>query len=66
MQGFAGVLQADGYEAYDAHAAQHPEVIRVGCWAHARRKFVEVQGEDPKAVRIALKLIGRLYRWERA
>jgi transposase len=63
---FKGVLQADGYEAYDAHAAKHPEVIRVGCWAHARRKFAEAQAEDPKAVRVASKLIGRLYRLERA
>jgi transposase len=63
---FKGVLQADGYEAYDAHADKHPGVIRVGCWAHARRKFAEAQAEDPKSVRIALKLIGRLYRLERA
>lgn len=63
---FKGVLQSDGYEAYDAHADKHPGVIRVGCWAHARRKFAEAQGEDPRAVRIALKLIGRLYRLERA
>jgi hypothetical protein len=66
VAGFKGVLQADGYEAYDAHAAAHPEVIRVGCWAHARRKFAEAQAEDPKAVRVALKLIRRLYRLERA
>src|SRR5690606_16796410 len=61
---FAGVLQADGYEVYDAHAAERPGVIRVGCWAHARRKFAEVQSEDAKAVRVVLKLIGRLYRFE--
>jgi transposase len=65
VRNFAGVLQADGYEAYDAHAAARPEVIRVGCWAHARRKFAEAQREDPQAVRVALKLIGRLYRYER-
>jgi transposase len=65
VRNFAGVLQADGYEAYDAHAGAHPEVIRVGCWAHARRKFTEAQGEDPKAVRVVLKLIGRLYRLDR-
>ncbi len=62
---FKGVLQADGYEAYEAHASARPEVVRVGCWAHARRKFAEAQGEDPKATRVALKLIGRLYRLER-
>ena len=65
VRDFKGVLQADGYEAYAAHADQHPGVIRVGCWAHARRKFAEAQAEDPKAVRVALKLIGRLYRLER-
>lgn len=66
VAGFTGVLQADGYEAYDAHADKHPGVIRVGCWALARRKFAEAQSEDAKAVRVALKLIGRLYRLERA
>lgn len=63
---FEGVLQSDGYEAYDAHAEKHPGVIRVGCWAHARRKFFEAQAEDPQAARIALTLIARLYRHERA
>jgi transposase len=62
---FKGILQADGYEAYDAHASTHPDVVRVGCWAHARRKFFEAQAEAPKATRVALKLIGRLYRLER-
>jgi len=62
---FKGVLQSDGYEAYAAHARAHPQVAWVGCWAHARRKFIEAQAEDPKAVRVALKLIGRLYRLER-
>lgn len=65
VRDFKGVLQADGYEAYDAHADKHPEVIRVGCWAHARRKFAEAQAEDAQAVRVVLKLIGRLYRFER-
>jgi transposase len=63
---FAGVLQADGYAAYDAHAADRPTVVRVGCWAHARRKWVEAQAEHPQATRVALKLIARLYRYERA
>ncbi|HEX2860932.1 MAG TPA: IS66 family transposase, partial [Lacunisphaera sp.] len=63
---FAGVLQADGYAAYDAHAERRPAVIRVGCWAHARRKWVEAQAENPRATRVALQLIARLYRHERA
>jgi transposase len=65
IEGFGGVLQSDGYEAYAAYERAHPEVAWVGCWAHARRKFIEAQGENPKAARVALKLIGRLYRLER-
>lgn len=38
----------------------------MGCWAHARRKYHEAQGESPKAVRVVLRLIARLYRLERA
>ena len=41
------------------------DVAWVGCWAHARRKFFEAQAENPKAARVALMLIGRLYAWER-
>ena len=62
---YRGVLQSDGYEAYASYAREHPEVSWVGCWAHARRKFFEAQAENAKAVRVVLKLIGRLYAWER-
>ena len=37
LSGFKGYLHADGYSGYD----QLPDVILVGCWAHARRKFDE-------------------------
>lgn len=37
LQGFSGYLQSDGYSAYNAVDT----AIRVGCWAHARRKWVE-------------------------
>ena len=62
---YQGVLQSDGYEAYGAYARTHANVTWVACWAHARRKFIEAQAESPKAVRVAIKLIGRLYRLER-
>ena len=62
---YKGVLQSDAYEAYASYAREHPAVSWVGCWAHARRKFFEARDEKPKIVRVALKLIGRLYAWER-
>ena len=34
-----GVLQSDGYSGYDRIGG--PKLVHVGCWAHARRKFVD-------------------------
>jgi transposase len=65
LEGYRGVLQSDGYSAYAAFAEANPGVVWVGCWAHARRKYHEAQAESPKAVRVVLKLIARLYRLER-
>jgi len=62
---YKGVLQSDGYEAYPNYVENHEGVVWVGCWAHARRKFNEAQPEAPKATRIILKLIARMYRLER-
>ena len=64
LDGFEGVLQSDGYGAYESFAKQHEQVVRVACWAHARRKFVEAESEAPVAVRMVLGLIGQLYHYE--
>ncbi len=63
---FVGLLQADGYEAYDAYAKTHPTVVRLGCWAHARRKFFDAQKDHPRVATAALRMIARMYRRERA
>lgn len=65
IDGFTGILQSDGYGAYAVYAQTHPGVTWVGCWAHARRKFFEAQTEQPKAVRLILRIIGSLYECER-
>lgn len=62
---YRGLLQSDGYEAYPNYVENHPGVVWLGCWAHARRKFNEAQSESPKAARVVLKLIARMYRLER-
>ncbi len=64
IDGFTGILQADAWGAYESYARAHPEVTRVGCWAHARRKFFEAESENPKAVRFVLRIIGWLYECE--
>jgi hypothetical protein len=62
---YAGILQSDGYEAYANYARTHSAVVRAGCRAHARRKFFEAQQTSHREARVALRLIGRLYAWER-
>ena len=59
-----GFLQIDGYAAYD-HVCELPEVTRVGCWAHVRRKFVEAESADPEFAEEAIRLIGRIYDVDR-
>ena len=47
LKGFAGFLHVDGYVGYEGL----PGVILVGCWSHARRKFVEALNTLPAPVR---------------
>jgi transposase len=62
---FAGIVQCDGYNAYDKFGGEG--LIFAGCWAHARRGFVDAvkaAGKDPVALRIVAQ-INALYRIER-
>ncbi len=43
---FEGILQCDGYGAYD-HVGG-PKIVLTACWAHARRKFFETVKLNPK------------------
>ncbi|OIQ67014.1 transposase IS66 family protein [mine drainage metagenome] len=61
---FRGVLQSDQYGAYASHERKTEGIVRVGCWAHARRRFHEALEERPKAANLVLRLIGMLYRLE--
>ena len=42
---FEGILQTDGYAAYDRVGG--PEMIHAACWSHARRKFYEAAKLHP-------------------
>jgi len=68
LDGYRGYVMTDDYAGYNALGAQ-PGVERLGCWAHARRKFVEAQKVQPKGktgrADIALNLINKLYGIER-
>jgi len=64
LSGYRGIVVADGYGAYDALARAGPGFTLAHCWAHARRKFVEVEQHYPQPVREVLDLIGSLYAVE--
>lgn len=45
LKGYKGILQCDGYDGYN----KVEDVIRMGCLAHVRRKFVEAEESLAKA-----------------
>lgn len=63
---YTGIMQTDGYEAYDRLVREQQGIIHAGCFAHARRKFVDAKGSSKKAGAAdqALSLIARIYRVE--
>ena len=67
LSGYQGTLVVDGYAGYDEVCQQH-SLTRLGCWAHARRKFVEVGKASKKKnsqAAYAIKMIAKLYKIEK-
>lgn len=62
---FKGYLQRDGYSAYGALARADGDLIPVGCWAHARRKFVEAAELESDEALGLVNEIRKLYLIER-
>ncbi|MBQ9654364.1 MAG: IS66 family transposase [Bacteroidales bacterium] len=60
---YRGAVQTDGYEVYTAFE-NTPGKRMIGCWAHARRKFVEALEENKKYASEAIVYIGKLYKIE--
>ena len=52
-----GILQTDGYVAYDDVGG--PKLVQVGCWAHARRKFVDAVKLNPRDAE-AVAMVARM------
>ncbi|UQG60910.1 IS66 family transposase [Marinobacter sp. M3C] len=74
LDDFNGILQADGYSGY-GKVCRDNNITRMGCWDHARRKFVEaIKGSKPQGkgkptkvskADVALSHINKLYAIER-
>jgi len=54
---FEGILQTDGYAAYDQIGG--PKMVHAACWSHARRQFfeaVQLNPRDPVATPIVARM----------
>jgi transposase len=61
---FEGILQTDGYTAYDQIGG--PSMVHAACWAHARRQFfeaVKLNPRDPVATPI-VALMDKLFAFD--
>ncbi len=57
LKQFEGILQTDGYAAYDQVGGAG--IVHAVCWAHARRKFfeaIQLNPEDAAATRIVARI----------
>ena len=64
LKDFRGFLQCDAYAGYDELFRTRPRVVEVGCWAHARRKFVEAEKTSAALAHEAVARIKALYAVE--
>lgn len=69
LKRYTGVVQTDGYAGYD-FIDKLPDIDHAGCWAHARRKFMEAQkgsgkGNRTGSVDVALSYIRQIYAVEK-
>jgi len=65
FKGYRGTIQSDGFSGYE-RLEKMEGIIHAGCWAHARRKFIEasevMKGNDH--IQAAGSFITRLYSVE--
>lgn len=64
LHGRDGYVQADAASVFDrVYNGKAGHAVEIGCWAHARRRFVDLQDTDCR-VAYPLQLMARLYRIE--
>lgn len=65
LAGYKGYIQTDGYSGYEELSRQ-PGIISLGCLAHVRRKFIDLEktSKESPSARQALSFIRNLYAIE--
>lgn len=64
LDGYAGTLVTDGYEAYKKFASKSADVCHAACWVHTRRGFDKALTSDQGLSDQALQQIADLYKVE--
>ena len=64
LKDYRQVLLEDGYAGYNGVVVGNA-ITRAGCWAHARRKFVEAEKSAPEIAKEAVEQVRALYAVER-
>ncbi|MDY6966922.1 MAG: IS66 family transposase, partial [Halobacteriota archaeon] len=66
LKDYNGIIQTDDYIGY-AKIGMSEDIIHAGCWAHARRKFIDAEKAcgSNEFLTETISLIGRLYDVER-
>jgi transposase len=66
LAGYDGVVMSDGFAAYETLTRAGPAKYRSAhCWAHVRRKFIELEPLHPEPCGEVLDLIRDLYGLEK-
>jgi hypothetical protein len=63
LKNYRQTLVADAYGGYDGVVVGN-DITRAGCWAHARRKFVDAEKTHPAIAAEAVGIIRQLYAVE--
>ncbi len=74
LDDYSGYIQSDDFSGYD-HLGRKNNIIHLGCWAHVRRKFVDVvkarkklrgkKAQHKSLADEAIDYIGKLYHIEK-
>lgn len=64
LDNYQGILQSDGYTAYEVLEKVYLNLNYLNCWAHARRKFEESLKYDQQTSSYVLGEIQKLYNIE--
>lgn len=64
LEGYKGPVLSDGYKGYN-RLQQVPDITLANCWAHVRRKFLDIRDDYPRECDEILLKIDELFAIER-